>query len=95
MGRLWAGAAGSDGVATPIIASNVERDPGNWRPLHRGTGKLVPPRPPAAGAGAQRSDRGTSALRRHMGLVGDRLETASSVERMTEQTVKRYERLIY
>ncbi len=78
---------------TPIIASNVSAIPEIV--LHRETGKLVLPRDPAALTRAFNELIADSALRRHMGLVGqDRLETAFSVERMTEQTVALYERVM-
>lgn len=78
---------------TPIIATNVSAIPEIV--THGETGLLVPPRDPAALAHAITGLLRDTALRRHMGLVGqDRLETAFSVERMTELTLAIYRRAL-
>lgn len=78
---------------TPIIASNVSAIPEIV--LDKETGRLVPPRDPAVLTVAITALLTDAALRRHMGLVGqDRLETAFSVARMTEQTHELYARVI-
>lgn len=77
---------------TPIIASNVSAIPEIV--LDGETGRLVPPRDPAALAAALTDLLADAALRRHMGLVGqDRLETAFSVEGMAALTHEVYARL--
>ncbi len=77
---------------TPIVAASVSAIPEIV--LDRETGTLIPPRDPAALAAAISELLRDSALRRHMGLVGqDRLETSFNVDRMADLTLEVYSHL--
>jgi glycosyltransferase involved in cell wall biosynthesis len=73
----------------PIIGSRVSSIP---EVVQDGdNGRLVPPRDPAALAEALAELLGDTALRRHMGLMGeDRLETHFSAEVMIDKTLDLY-----
>jgi glycosyltransferase involved in cell wall biosynthesis len=77
----------------PIIGSRVSAIP---EVVQDGdTGRLVPPRDPAALAEALAELLGDTALRRHMGLLGeDRLEAEFSAETMIDKTLLVYEAVL-
>jgi glycosyltransferase involved in cell wall biosynthesis len=79
--------------SVPIIGSAVSAIPEVV--LSGETGLLVPPRDTAALAAALEQLFQDSALRRHMGMMGqDRLETSFSVERMAADTLAVYNRFV-
>jgi glycosyltransferase involved in cell wall biosynthesis len=77
--------------SVPIIGSAVSAIPEVV--VSGETGLLVPPRDAQALAAALERLLSDTALRRHMGMMGqDRLETSFSVERMAANTAEVYER---
>lgn len=80
-------------VSVPVVATSVSAIPEII--VHQETGLLVPPRDVVALAEAMTLLVQDSALRHHMGMLGeDRLETHFSADRMIDQTLAVYQRVV-
>ncbi|MCC6614432.1 MAG: glycosyltransferase [Anaerolineae bacterium] len=80
-------------MAVPVVATSVSAIPEIV--AHQETGLLVPPHDVNGLADALRLLMGDSALRHHMGMLGeDRLETHFSAERMIDETQAVYQRVL-
>ncbi|MCA9910862.1 MAG: glycosyltransferase [Anaerolineae bacterium] len=80
-------------VSVPVVATTVSAIPEIV--VHQETGLLVPPRDVVALAEATLLLLEDSALRHHMGMLGeDRLETYFSADRMIDQTLAVYQRVV-
>jgi len=80
-------------MAVPVVATNVSAIPEIV--AQQETGLLVPPRDVMSLANSLELLLGDAALRQHMGMLGeDRLETYFSADRMIDQTLAVYQRVL-